>query len=120
MSVPQAGSVCAGRHRPDREQRNFERTLCTRRIRITIFALGAKYDGIIWDLSDQGLGLVCAHQLPAGTAIAIQHREEPIHIGVIEATVKHTTDLPDRSYFIGCQLKYSLARELRCLFLSED
>lgn len=75
---------------------------------------------MIYEVSEMGLALIATKSILPGTQVVIQHREEPIQLDVIRATVRHATLLRDGSWLIGCELKQVLSDECRALFLAEE
>jgi hypothetical protein len=75
------------------------------------------YRGFLREVSFRGLGLLVEGTLEVGAVLAVQLRSEHTRVsGILTATVRHTTPLPDGTCLVGCSLNRPLSNEeLRAL-----
>jgi hypothetical protein len=96
---------------PQNERRGRERLKCKRRPMVRVCAKPERkvYRALIRDATRQGLGIIMERGFEVGTGLAIRlDPGQTDKAAVLMAEVRHSSQLSDGSWLVGC----SLAREL--------
>ena len=99
------------------ERRAFPRRLCPPDIVVGFLAVpgGEEGEAVLWDISEQGIGLVLDRPLPPGSAVFLElpaARPGPERTQIAQvAEVVHAAALPGGRWLVGCQLGVRLAAD---------
>ena len=70
------------------------------------------YRALLRDVSFRGIGLLVEESLEVGSVLAVQLRSKHTQVsGILTATVRHATPLPDGTCVVGCSLNRPLSDE---------
>jgi hypothetical protein len=71
------------------------------------------YQGIVFNLSQRGIGVIVSQPIEPGTVLAIQFRTLQIELASIHTVqVRHTTCKSDGRWLLGCRFEHPLPSEL--------
>jgi PilZ domain len=104
------------------ERRAFPRRLCPPDILVGFLAVpgGEEGEAVLWDISEQGIGLVLNRPLAAGSAVFLELpavRPGAVRTQIAQvAEVVHAAALPGGRWLVGCHLGVRLgADDLRAV-----
>lgn len=93
------------------ERRSMERYICQRKTIVRVLARPGlqAFPAVVRDISELGIGLLVDQPCKPGTLLALRLRSRGARFsGVLAATVKHATLMPDGNWLLGCLLARNL------------
>ncbi len=93
------------------DRRTAGRFICSHKLAVRIIARPSfqSYAAILHDFAMRGVGLLTGRAFEPGTVLAIQLRSARTGLScILSATVKHTRELPDGQWLLGCSLSRRL------------
>lgn len=96
----------------DRRALPRQRSSCGWPVRLLARPSFRAYRALLRDVSFRGIGLLVEESLDVGTMLAVQLRSKHTQVsGILTATVRHATPLPDGTCVVGCSLNRPLTDE---------
>ena len=101
--------------RPDTGERRAQprqASACGWPVRLLARPSFRSYRALLRDVSFRGIGLLVEEPLDVGTVLAVQLQSKHTQVsGILTATVRHATPLPDGTCVVGCSLNRPLSNE---------